>query len=470
MITVWLQTIGHVMERKASACPRSLLRPSATSQSGLSSRRGSLIGSSKWCDRSPSRGDGHVARPSSTAQVQSGGNRGDTRRKAILVTGVLTDDSLAFGAASLARREGAEVALTGFGRGLSLTTRVARKLPAPVEVYELDVTESEQAEQVAKELEQRWGGARRRRARHRVRPASCLGNGVLPGRLAGRGDGPRGVGVLLEGPRGRLRPPARRRAGGGSIVGFDFDATVAWPGYDWMGVAKAALESLARYLARDLGPARHPGQSGRGRPGPDLAAKSIPGFEHFEEVWDGRAPLGWDVRDSEAVARACVALLSDWFPRDHRRDRPRRRRLPRHRRLTAGLASPIPARTAPSRNVTCSDNLTAASMSGRRGPAPAAEFEGASARRARHTGSPLPVAPRAQLRRPPRRRPHSAKGALGRRAARLARYRRGPRARHATSAAVHLAGRRFARSSAPRSPSRIAGSARRGGRPWRRAY
>ncbi len=110
-------------------------------------------------------------------------------------------------------------------------------------------------------------------------------------------------------------PLLSRAAGGGSIVGFDFDATVAWPGYDWMGVAKAALESLARYLARDLGPSGIRVNLVAAGPVRTLAAKSIPGFETFENVWDGRAPLGWDVRDSEAVARACVALLSDWFPR-----------------------------------------------------------------------------------------------------------------------------------------------------------
>ena len=110
-------------------------------------------------------------------------------------------------------------------------------------------------------------------------------------------------------------PLLSRATGGGSIVGFDFDATVAWPGYDWMGVAKAALESSLRYLARDLGPSGIRVNLVAAGPVRTLAAKSIPGFEHFENVWAERAPLGWDVRDSEAVARACVALLSDWFPR-----------------------------------------------------------------------------------------------------------------------------------------------------------
>ncbi len=109
--------------------------------------------------------------------------------------------------------------------------------------------------------------------------------------------------------------PLFEAAGGGSIVGLDFDATVAWPGYDWMGVAKAAFESLARYLARDLGPSNVRVNLVAAGPVRTIAAKSIPGFKLFEEAWDGRAPLGWDVNDGEAVARACVALLSDWFPR-----------------------------------------------------------------------------------------------------------------------------------------------------------
>jgi enoyl-[acyl-carrier protein] reductase I len=240
---------------------------------------------------------------------------GILENKRILVTGVLTDDSLAFGAARLAIEQGAEVALTGFGRGLSLTTRVARKLPADVEVYELDVTAPEQAERVASEIEERWGALDG--AVHAIgfAPDSCLGNGVLS---AGWQD----VATTLEVSAYSLKvlaeafaPLLSRAERGGSIVGFDFDATVAWPGYDWMGVAKAALESLTRYLARDLGPQGIRVNLVAAGPVRTLAAKSIPGFEYFESVWDGRAPLGWDVRDSEAVAQACVALLSDWFPR-----------------------------------------------------------------------------------------------------------------------------------------------------------
>ena len=235
--------------------------------------------------------------------------------KRILVTGVLTDDSLAFGAARLAQEEGAEVALTGFGRGLSLTNRAARKLPAAVEVYELDVTVEEQANRVASELGKRWGALDGVVHAIGYAPDSCLGNGVL---VSGWKDVAMAIEVSaysLKVLAAAFAPLLCKAAGGGSIVGFDFDATVAWPGYDWMGVAKAALESLARYLARVMGPNGTRVNLVAAGPISTVAARSIPSFERFESVWDARAPLGWDVRDSEAVARACVALLSDWFPR-----------------------------------------------------------------------------------------------------------------------------------------------------------
>jgi len=235
--------------------------------------------------------------------------------KHILVTGVLTDDSLAYGAARLAMEEGAEVALTGFGRGLSLTKRAARRLPGPVEIYELDATVEEQAERVAEQLEKQWGVLDGVVHSIGFAPDSCLGSGVLP---AGWKD----VSTALEISTFSLKvlaaafaPLLARAPKGGSIVGFDFDASVAWPGYDWMGVAKAALESLARYLARDLGPSGIRVNLIAAGPISTVAARSIPSFMRFESVWDERAPLGWDVQDSEAVARACVALLSDWFPR-----------------------------------------------------------------------------------------------------------------------------------------------------------
>lgn len=233
--------------------------------------------------------------------------------KRILVTGVLTDDSLAYAVAELAQKEGAEIILTGAGRGLSLTKRVARHLPAAPDVLELDVTVPEHIDQVAAELRSRWGALDGILHSIGFAPPACLGGGFTE---AGWDD----VKVALEISAFSLKVlatgflPLLQAAGGGSIIGLDFDATVAWPGYDWMGVAKAALESIARYLARDLGPDRVRVNLIAAGPIRTMAAKSIPGFSAFENAWDGRAPLGWSVDDPTPVARACVALLSDLFP------------------------------------------------------------------------------------------------------------------------------------------------------------
>jgi enoyl-[acyl-carrier protein] reductase I len=233
--------------------------------------------------------------------------------KKVLVTGVLTDDSLAFGVARLAQAEGAEIVLTGFGRGLSLTRRVARKLDVEPEVLELDVSDPSHPSSVAEHLRATLG--RLDGLVHAIgfAPAACLGQGIL------HADWP-DVATTLEVSAYSLKAlaagfaPLFTAAGGGSIVGLDFDASVAWPGYDWMGVAKAALESLTRYLARDLGPQGVRVNLVAAGPIRTMAAKSIPGFAAFEEAWNVRAPLGWDVHDSSAVAHAVVALLSDWFP------------------------------------------------------------------------------------------------------------------------------------------------------------
>jgi len=234
--------------------------------------------------------------------------------KRILVTGVLTDASLAFGVARLALEEGAELVLSGAGRGLSLTRRTARKLPAEVDVIEIDVTNRAHLRAAADELSTRWG--RLDGLLHAIgfAPAECLGGDIL------RAEWEQ-VSVALEVSAYSLKAlvgalaPLLEAAGGASVVSLDFDARVAWPAYDWMGVAKAALESLTRYLARDLGPAGVRVNLVAAGPVRTMAAKSIPSFATFEDTWGGRAPLGWDVNDAEPVARACVALLSDWFPK-----------------------------------------------------------------------------------------------------------------------------------------------------------
>ncbi len=233
--------------------------------------------------------------------------------KRILVTGVLTDDSLAFAVARSAIEAGAEVVLTGAGRGLSLTRRTARKLPVEPEVHELDVTVPEHFSAVAVALSDSWGKLDGILHAIGFAPADCLGGDIMK---AGWEDVATAVQISAYSLKALAEAflPLMEKAGGGSIVGLDFDATVAWPAYDWMGIAKAALESLTRYLARDLGPRGIRVNLVAAGPVRTMAAKSIPGFSAFEESWHGRAPLGWDVHDPEPVAKACVALLSDLFP------------------------------------------------------------------------------------------------------------------------------------------------------------
>jgi enoyl ACP reductase len=236
--------------------------------------------------------------------------------KRILVTGVLTDASLAFAVARRAQEEGAEIVLTGAGRGLSLTRRTARKLPVEPDVLALDVADPAELAAAATALTGRW--ERLDGLLHAIgfAPPSCLGDGMFTAEWDDVATALQVSAYSLKALAAAFRPllEAAGRDGGASIVGLDFDATVAWPLYDWMGVAKAALESLARYLARDLGPLGIRVNLVAAGPVRTMAAKSIPGFSAFEDTWATRAPLGWDVNDADVVARACVALFSDWFP------------------------------------------------------------------------------------------------------------------------------------------------------------
>ncbi len=231
--------------------------------------------------------------------------------KRILITGVLTDASLAFGVARRALDEGAEIVLTGAGRALRLTERTARKLPAPVEVLELDVTCADHVDAVRNHLRDKWG--RVDGALHAIgfMPEIGLGEDFMAASWA---DIAPGFDISAFSLKTIADVVAPLMSNGGSIVGLDFDARVAWPAYNWMGVAKAALESTSRYLARALGPEQIRVNLVAAGPVRTMAAKSIPGFSAFEDAWDGRAPLGWDVHDSAPVASACVALLSDLFP------------------------------------------------------------------------------------------------------------------------------------------------------------
>jgi enoyl ACP reductase len=230
--------------------------------------------------------------------------------KRILVTGVLTESSIAFHVARIAQAEGATLVLTGYGR-LSLVQRIARRLPDPPPVLELDVTDAGQlgslADRVAEHVDGLDGVV------HGIgnAPQSALGGNFLHTPWA---DVAAALHVSTYSLKALAVAALPLMGSGGAIVGMDFDASRAWPAYDWMGVAKAGLESCARYLARDLGPRGIRVNLMAAGPLKTMAARSIPGFDAFESMWDERAPLGWDLTDQEPAARACVALLSDWFP------------------------------------------------------------------------------------------------------------------------------------------------------------
>ena len=231
--------------------------------------------------------------------------------KRLLVTGVITDASIAYSVARVALQQGASVVLTGYGR-MSLVERVARKLPGPAPVVELDVTSPDDLAALPDRVREHVDGIDGVLHSIGFAPASALGGGFL--------DTPwEDVATAVH--VSTYSMPALARAAlpllperGGSVVGLTFDATVCWPAYDWMGVAKAGMESAARYLARELGPRGVRVNLVAAGPLRTMAARSIPGFALFEDVWGERAPLGWDISDPEPVARSCVALLSDWFP------------------------------------------------------------------------------------------------------------------------------------------------------------
>jgi len=231
--------------------------------------------------------------------------------KNIVITGVLTDASLAFAVARLAQAEGADVVLTGAGRALSLTTRTARKLDGDVDVFELDVTQPEHLADVRAALQEKWGHVDGVLHSIGFAPEVCLGDDFM----AAQWDD---VAVAVHISAYSLKALADAfvplMSAGGAFVGLDFDNRVAWPAYNWMGVAKSALQSVSRYLAKELGPKGIRSNLVAAGPIKTVAAKSIPGFSKFEDIWGERAPLGWDVTEREPVARACVALLSDWFP------------------------------------------------------------------------------------------------------------------------------------------------------------
>jgi len=232
--------------------------------------------------------------------------------KKLLITGVLTDSSIAFHAARLAQEEGAQIVLSSFGRQAKLTETFAKRLPKPAPVVQLDVTDADDlanlADAVREHVDHLDGVV------HSIgfAPQSVMGGNFL---AASWEDVATALQVSTFSYKSLATAALPLMENGGSLVGLTFDAQFAWPVYDWMGVAKAGLESANRYLARDLGP--HGVRANLISAGPirTTAAKSIPGFESMEEGWPNRAPLGWDQSTAEPAARGVVALLSDWFPK-----------------------------------------------------------------------------------------------------------------------------------------------------------
>jgi enoyl-[acyl-carrier protein] reductase I len=235
--------------------------------------------------------------------------------KSLLLTGVLTDQSIAFHVARLAQEEGANVVLSSFGRALSLTTRIAGRLPQPVPVVELDVTDPEHLAALPERL--RAHVDRIDGVLHSIgyAPEAALGGNFLNTEWEDVATAVHVSAYSLKSLTMAALPLMTGEGRTSSVVGLTFDATVAWPKYDWMGVAKAAFESTSRYLARDLGAQGVRVNLVAAGPIGTMAAKSIPGFEEFKTMWDNRSPIGWDVSDPEPAARACVALFSDWFPK-----------------------------------------------------------------------------------------------------------------------------------------------------------
>lgn len=230
--------------------------------------------------------------------------------KRLLITGVLTPQSIAFASARMAQEQGAEIVLSGFGKGMALTEMTARRLPSPPPVLELDVNDEDHIRAVGEDLGARWGSVDGFLHAIAYAPPDALGGQFLSTPWDSAAIALRTSAFSLKALAAGLLPLMQER--GGAIVTLDFDAAVAWPIYDWMGVSKAALESVTRYLARDLGPHKIRVNAVSAGPLRTTAAKGIPGFKVLSDAWAERAPLGWDTSDPEPVAKAVGFLLSDW--------------------------------------------------------------------------------------------------------------------------------------------------------------
>jgi enoyl-[acyl-carrier protein] reductase I len=231
--------------------------------------------------------------------------------KRLVITGVITRDSIAFEVARQAQEAGAEIILTGFGRQRRMTERAAAKLPEPVDVLELDVTSDDDLGALTTELENRWGEVDGVLHAIAFAPSDALGGAFLETPTESALTAFQTSAVSLRCLTVALLPLMTTNGSGASVVGLDFDASVAWPVYDWMGVAKAGLEAVSRYLARDVGPKGVRVNLVSAGPIETLAAGGIPGFEHLAGTWGDIAPLGWDTSDPSSVAGTVCYLLSD---------------------------------------------------------------------------------------------------------------------------------------------------------------
>jgi enoyl ACP reductase len=231
--------------------------------------------------------------------------------KRLLITGILTEQSIAFAVARLAQEQGAQIVLTAFGRTMSIVERYKKRLPAEAPLLELDVTDSGHFATLADRIREHVDGLDG--VLHSIAngPQSTLGGGFLTAEWP---DVASAIQISTYSYKALAMACEPLLSPGSSVVGLTFDATQAWPAYDLMGVAKAGLESTNRYLARYLGPKGIRVNLVSAGPLRTMAAKSIPGFAQFEDAWVARAPLGWNLGDTEPAARACVALMSDWFP------------------------------------------------------------------------------------------------------------------------------------------------------------
>jgi enoyl ACP reductase len=232
--------------------------------------------------------------------------------KKLLITGVLTDKSIAFTVARRAQEEGAELILTGFGRGMRITERMAKRLPTEADVLELDVNDPGALESVAGALDERWGSLDGVLHAIAFVPGDALGGQFLQTPSASAVAAFETSAFSLKALAAGLLGLLERGQHGGAVVGLDFDARVAWPAYDWAGVSKAALESINRYLARDLGPRGVRSNLVAAGPLQTVAASNIDGFEGLAQIWERQAPLGWDLADPSPVADACLFLLSPY--------------------------------------------------------------------------------------------------------------------------------------------------------------